>query len=341
MTRLTDIPDEASPTHLLLIGDTKTGKSTYVAQAAIDGYVVLYADSDNGLSALKRLLKDNPAAMARVIYFGTENLYKFMESLLTNQIFRWNLTKDTQFSSAMASPDDKIVEIVPSRIPRTIILGLDSWTSMALDAMDVGATNKKVALESMGAESQGVYGEAGTRLTLAAAIIQRCPFNVIAIGHRGYYERLEKPPSGGVLKEIKQKDMIIKETIQVPMSSSYKHGLAIGKYFTDIGWLEIDRMDKRTIDFTIQHGRVGGGTINQKGGVNELSWSKCFGPVPPEPVIDESWIRYMTAQEFAERQAAAKSPVAKPAGVSEAGVINKTPASPVVKAMAASSLLKR
>lgn len=329
MTRLSDIPATADPVHLLLLGETKLGKSTYVAQMIEDGYFVVYVDADNGISAVRHHLRNKPHLLQNVLYYKTENPYKFVDGFLSDGMFRWNLTTDAKFASALSTPTDQIVEVIPSKMPKNIVLVVDSWSSMALDAMEIGADKKNVSLEDMGNESESVYGVAGMRLRLVCAVLQHAKFHVVVLAHHTYFERFERPP--GVAGTIKRKDMILKETTKIPLSSSRPNGLEMGKYFNQIGWLEVDRGGRRMLDFTTEYGRIGGGTPNRKDVIENMSFSKLFGPVPPLPSVDESWIRYMTAEEFAAKQAASKP--AAPAGVSASGVVSATPVTKSVSSM--------
>lgn len=331
MTRLSDIDDDdIAATHLLGVGMTKSGKSTYVAQAVKDGHTVIYIDSDNGISAIKRLIPKGDPARERILYFRTDSPWKFVHELLTAGIFRWNLTKDGVFSSATSQPSDKMVQMIPSKIPSKIILCIDSWTSVSFDAMEVGAKARSLTLLTMKDDSQGVYGEAALRANLLCAILQQCKMHVIVLAHPTLYEIYKKPK--GRAGDIKQKDMILTDSVEIPASTTRPHGHLMGKYFTDIGWFDLDTMGKRTLDFTPLAGRVSGGTVNKKGTVEDLSFSKIFAsPVPVS--IDNSWIKYMTAEEFSAAKAAANPPAPKPAGVNAGGAIKKTPANPVIAAM--------
>ena len=69
MPHIDELSPGSDPVHLLLIGDSKTGKSSYVADAILAGFNVVYFDSDNGLSALKFRLGSNAEARNRLHYF--------------------------------------------------------------------------------------------------------------------------------------------------------------------------------------------------------------------------------------------------------------------------------
>ncbi len=330
MTRLSQVPASASPTHLMLIGDTKVGKSTFIAQAAVDGHTVIYVDSDNGISAIRNLIPEGHEARDRILYYRTDSPWKFIHDMLTLGVFRWNLTKDAPYVSSSGSPTDEVVEIYPARLPKTLILAIDSWTSVAFDAMEVGAKERNKTLLTMKDDSQGVYGEASLRLNLLCAILQHAPFHVICLAHPTLYEMYTKPK--GRAGDIKQKDMILTGSVQIPVSSTRPHGHTMGKYFTDIGWLEINTMGKRIIDFTAHPGRISGGTVTKEGPVNELTFSKLFAS-PVETEISDSWIKYYTHEEFLAARAAKNPPAPSPAGVKASGEIAKTPANPTVTAL--------
>lgn len=331
MTTFDQVPEEWNPTHLLLIGDTKAGKSTYVAQAAKDGHTILYIDSDNGGSAIRRLLKDDLAAQRRIIYFRTDDPVEFITDILSQGIFRWNITQDRAYSSASGKAGDSMVEIRPARMPRELIMCIDSWTSLSLEALEAGALKRGDTLATLkDANKQGMYGDSRMQLTAICGIIQKVKFHVIALAHPGFYERYEKPT--GKAGEVKQKDMILIDTWEIPLSSSNPHGHSMGKFFTDIAWLQIDKADRRVIDFTPRYHRVSGGTVNDKGLVDDLTFSKVFArPVPIE--LDPSWIRYLTHEEFVAERAASNPSPSQPAGAKADGNLKQEPAKKSISMM--------
>lgn len=324
---LDQVPAEDDPIHLLLIADSKMGKSTYVAQAALDGYRVIYVDADNGIRAVRHHLRNNPEAMRNVLMIPTKKPAGLIHSMLTEGVFRWNITQDKSFSSGTDSKSAKMFEMRPARIPKGVILCVDSWSTTALDAMELGATANKTTLETMDHEQMSVYGDAGMKLTLICAVIQHAPFHVIVLAHGGVYERYDKPL--GKQEKLKMKDMILRETTKVPLSSSKPHGVAMAKYFNEIAWLDLDVQGRTLIDFTRERGRIGGGTPNKIGLINELTFKNTFAHGPVETVpLDSSWINFYTVEEWIaeNKPAATPTPAPKPAGVSESGVLTAKPA---------------
>lgn len=299
---LDGIEDEDVAQHLLLIGDSKTGKSTYVAQAAIDGWLVLYIDGDNGMTAIRHATRNKPEARKNIIPIRTNNPYECVNGLLTGAPFRWNMTQDCAFSSGSAKKDDVLIQINGPKIPNGVILAIDSWTTVALDAMELGAEKGSVRLEDISGTQamQGVYGDANLKLTVLCAILQRCKFHVVVQAHGTTFEKYDKPL--GSQESVKQKQMTLREIMDVPSSSSRPHGQLMVKYFNQVGWLVMSRADVVELDFTRKHGRVGGGTPNKKGPVEDMSFTKLFGPVPERPSIDSSWFEKITTEEFLARR---------------------------------------
>lgn len=320
----------AGSTHMLLVGGTKMGKSDYPVQAAIDGFTVLYFDKDNGLATISTATANHIEARKRIHYFNPVNFATAVEAFLTQPIFRYNVrTKDVpNFSD---KPDDRIVEIYPAKIPKGVIFVLDSWTSLCLSIMQNKADQNKVSLTDIDKYSREIYGGSGFLATQLATLLQNVPFHSIVIGHPGIFERKEKPENktAGMIGE---KDMIVRETTEVVISTSLPHGATLGKFFNQIGWLTVNRMNARVLDFRVEQGRMGGGTPNDVGDPRkEYRFSRLFGPVPTYP--DESiWMREMTTEEM-KAKAQASSGIklgAKPAvAASPASTDIPKPATPI------------
>jgi hypothetical protein len=304
--------------HLLLLGTTKTGKSDYVARAANDGFTVLYIDSDNGANTLSRVL--TPEGQSRVIYISTDKPYEFVKQFTKSAVMRWNVTRDSEFiGMATAKPDDDIIEIRPSRIQQGVIVAIDTWTSLSFDAMKAAAKGQGSDLADM-QDKLGVYGDANIWLNLILDVMQKWPFHCIVQGHGTTYERKEKPPN---TVNPKMKDMIIKDTTQIPVSSSAPHGASMGSKFNEIGWLEIDRFGKRILSFVPKYDRIGGGSVKGEGDpTTDYSFKKLFGdPIPYSEEDIGVWFKEFKASEFVAPtaqsvglQKPATTPASSPAG---------------------------
>jgi len=312
MTTIADMGDGVpDPVHLLLIAKSKVGKSTYVAQAAKDGMTVLYIDADNGLSAIRNSLAGDKAAQARVHYVATEHPVAFLTTLLNaRQQFQWNLDVDRKYNALVDKPDARILCISPGELLHNhdFILAVDSWTSCAADAMNTTADKLQIDLSDADRANQSVYGGAFFKLNQILQIIQHVPFHTCVLAHGTYYERYEKPT--GRVKDNKQADMILKETLEVPISSSRPHGAELPKYFNHVAWLELDRVGRVHIDFTRAYDRVGGGPPNRVAPVGELGFSKLIAEdrraaIKPDAVstIAADAIKVVTAKELQAKHA--------------------------------------
>jgi hypothetical protein len=316
---------EVIGTHLLLCGDTKMGKGDYVAQAVLDGHHCLYIDSDHGGTTLKDRLKNNAAAQKRVIYIPTQNPYPFVYAFFTSGgVFRWNLTQDVLFSAGKAQPTDMVVEIYTNRIPVGILGVVDSWSTVALDGMDKSADKQNVDLDDMGEAQRKVYGGANWGLIKICEKIQKTVNHWIVHAHVLRYEVKEKKP-GTVRESSKEGDMVIKETLTVPVSSSGNNGIAISKFFNQIGWLGIDRAGGHVLSFEKKHDRIGGGSagVDGKGDPRkDFSFTKLFAqPIPYTPEEIASWYREFPASEYVPPAALSVQKKATPAA---APVVAKT-----------------
>lgn len=310
MATLQDIAEQyknqaASAIHLLLVANTKLGKTDYVAQAAKDGYTILYVDRDNGITTLLDALKDDPAAQARIHYFNPVDMVSFIEGLLTSPVVRYNnrTRAEPNFST---KDDERIVEIRPSRIPMGVIFALDSWTSYVGAIMSQQAAKANIDLTDVEKFDRKVYGPSGFYATQMAQAIQAARFHVIVQAHPDVYERKEKP-TDRTASTIEEKDMIIRETTEIPISTSKPHGFTIGKHFNQIGWLVVDRANRRLLDFRVIEGRIGGGTPN---GIDDprgkYRFANLFGKPPVYPPL-ETWLEEMEYGESKKRAQAATS----------------------------------
>ena len=287
---LDDRPAVDEAVHLLLIADSKAGKSVYAAQAAADGFTVIYIDSDNGASALQYALKDKPDARKRVFYIPTNRPSTFITNFLRSTAQRpmfWIPRLEQLWNKILKLEDDEVVwKFAASEIPKQWVLDIDSWTSTAADALGIGAFDQEAKL--LEGTDQGIYGEASSKLTYICNMIQKVPYHVIIQAHGTKYEVYDKP--NGAQGQVKQRDMILRETKEVPVSSSRPHGETMVSRFNHIGWLYVNALGGTDIDFSRRPGRVGGGPPNKKDKVENLSFLKLVGGVPATATSDTWWV---------------------------------------------------
>jgi hypothetical protein len=290
-TTFDDLPATDDPVHLLGIADSKAGKSVYGAQAAIDGFRVIYIDADNGASALRFMMKDKPEARKRVSYLSTTRPMTFLTNFLRSTPVRpmfWMPDRNQLWSKMLpgVADSERVWKFAASEIPKQWLLVTDSWTSVASDALGIGSADQ--AAELLKGTDQGIYGEANANLTYICNLLQKVPYHVYVMAHGTKYEVYDKPAgSSGV---VKQRDMILRETKEVPVSSSRPHGETMVSRFNHIGWFYVNNLGETEIDFTRKPGRVGGGPPNRKTKVQDLSFAKLCGGVPEDVTCDTWWI---------------------------------------------------
>lgn len=325
MPILSDEGADFAAVHLLLLANTKMGKSRYVANAVKDGFSSIYLDADNGKGTLLEVLGSDKEALSRVLHIPTTRPYLFLRTLVDSKgVMRWNLTRDEPYDRGRVSPTDMIAELNHAMIPRTTILAVDSWTSVSDDALKSSALTYDVDLDTMSEQkSMSVRGQAGTRCNRILSALQKAPYHVIVQGHTAFYERQEKPT--GVAKDSKMGDMIIKENVAIPYSASKPHGYSMGKYFNEIGWLTIDRTRKIVLDFQKLADRIGGGRRDSAGDPNTaFSFKNLYGdPNPEDAAVLRQLYREFPASELSNATSA--NPVDKPATVAKTPDVSPAP----------------
>lgn len=328
MPLLSDEGADFAAVHLLLLANTKMGKSRYVAKAILDGYPCIYIDADNGKGTLLEVINGDKAALGRTLHIPTSKPYEFLREFVTARgTMRWNKTLDIPYTRVTCQPEHEVIELDVGRIAPSTILAVDSWTAVAEDSLRVSAKAYDVELDTMREQqSMGVRGQGGTRCNRILSGLQKAPFHVIVQGHTAFYERQEKPT--GVAKEAKMGDMIVKENITIPYSVSKPHGHGMGKYFNEIGWLNIDRSRKIVLDFQKLPDRIGGGRKDSSGDPDGLfSFAKLYGAIDSNSAQNLGDIyRERTGADIQAALETAKptpTPVAKPAPTVELPAGNK------------------
>lgn len=263
--------------HAMILGDEKVGKTTWLLEAAEAGFNILMLDGD---VASQRIADLSPAAQERIFYMDVSDdlvgehdprMIHTVATLMTSSKFLWNDTKQREYSRAKDSHDeetgaclDEIWEIRPAKFDHNWIIGIDSWTTLSYSAMLDKAMDLGVDIAMIEKAEQNMYQGVGNRLTNIAIVQQKAPCHTVIIGHGDQYEK-QANPDKTTAGAVKMKDKIIEWTKMIPKSSSRPHGYTLGKFFSDIGWLESDKWGKRKIDFTKTSERTSGGNLNSKG----------------------------------------------------------------------------
>jgi len=298
MTTIADINDTI-PTHLLLIGQTKSGKTKFTAEAAKAGATILFLDADHGYATLKRSLSDNVDAAKRVHYLKLHKPLAFMQELIRKETLYYVPRYGTLYSNSLQLNDnDDIIRLATTKIPKEVIMVIDSWTGIAMDTIEQVANELSVnALTAKGNAMRPVYANAGRITTNILKALQYAPWNVIVLAHPELYEQRKRPKGRGVVRE---EDMEIVRTVHIPLSVSKPHGYTIGKFFTDIGVLSVDRLGKSVLSYKRDSEIIAGGTLDIKGNAEEeLSYVNTFG-ITPVNKESNSWIKTMKISEYKE-----------------------------------------
>jgi len=264
--------------HGLILGDEKVGKTTWLLEAAEAGFNVLLLGGD---VESQRIADLTPAAQARVYYMDVSDdmvgiidpkMIQTVADFFSSSTFLWNDTKQQMYSRLKDEHDpetgaalDEIWVIKPGKLDWTWVLGLDSWTTLSYSAMLAKSESEGVSLADIEKIERNIYQGVGNRLTNIAFTQQKAPCHTLTTGHPSQYEKRKSQDGKTVREATKENDQIVEWTKMVPKSSSNAHGYGIGKFFSDIGWIDVDKWGKRVINFLKTSERTSGGNLNSKG----------------------------------------------------------------------------
>lgn len=263
--------------HLLILAEEKAGKTSWLLDAAEDGFNVLLLDGDVGQQRIADL---SPEAKKRVFYMNVGDelvggvnprMIQIVADFFVATKFLWNDSKQKMYSQKDPHDEesgaclDEIWEIRPALLDHNWVLGLDSWTTLSYSAKLAKANDMGVDIADVEKIERSIYSGVGNRLTNIAITQQKAPCHTIVCGHPAQYEKRRSQEGQTVREATRENDQIVEWTKMIPVSSSNPHGFSIGKYFSDIGWIDVGPTGKRTIDFTKTSKRTSGGNLNTKG----------------------------------------------------------------------------
>lgn len=269
---------ELTLAHLLILGEEKVGKTTWALEAAEQGFNVLLMDGD---VAVQRINDLSPAAKSRVYYMDVSDdlvgevnprMIQTVANFFTATRFLWNDSKQREYSRTKDEHDpesgaclDEIWEIRPSKLDHNWVLGIDSWTTLSYSAMLAKAQDLGESISEVEKIERSIYSGVGNRLTNILVTQQKARCHTIIIGHPAQYEKRKAEAGKTVREGMKENDQIIEWTRMIAKSSSNPHGYSMGKYFSDIGWIDVDKRGKRVLDFLKTSERTSGGSLNSRG----------------------------------------------------------------------------
>ena len=265
--------DPAAVNRSLIIGDGKIGKTWWAAMAAAFGWNVLYMDGDIGRVTLKKLpliARQNIYSLSvgdTILDGGREpKMWETMKDFTSQSVFLWNDTKSQVSSRRHDEPDDEIWEIRPGKMDHRDVMLFDSWTSFTESVTLACAIEGSVQLDSATTKAmRPIYQMAGLKGTQMLTMLRSMRCHVIVLAHPDEFTHMTKP-EGKKVSSASESDMVIDWTKMIPKSTSKPHGMQMGKYFTDIGWMETNASGtERLIDFSMSQKRMGGGSLMKRG----------------------------------------------------------------------------
>lgn len=311
-----EMTDDHDPLKLLLLGDSKAGKTDFLLRAAELGFNILYINGDVGARTLRKMIQTgrlSHEAAQRIFYMQANDFINdrgqyvaqmadFFVKFSTSGKVLWNDTLSRMFSSLEYKPEEGHViwEIYPSRMRTNTLLLLDSWTSLVTSVLNWKADALGEDLGDIEKIARDMYAGCGHKLTHFLQLLKATPCHLGVIGHPREYIKLEKP-DGQKVGKIQEKDMKIEWTKMVPVSSSNPHALTMGKNFTDIGWIELNRMGERIIDFRPSDDKVIGGALTVHGKVDEYNFLRLVqesGGSKPTDLSTDSWLKRYGPGEY-------------------------------------------
>lgn len=281
MPRGDNMPPSLALMHALILGDEKAGKTTWLLEAAEAGFNVLILDGDVAQQAIARL---SSKAKSRIFYMDVGDdlvgeidpkMIQTVADLLTTPVYLWNDRTQNQYSrvrdphtanaEGVETADDEIWELRIAKLDHNWVLGVDSWTTLSYSAMLAKAQDMGESISDVEKIERSIYSGVGNRLTNILVTQQKTSCHSVVIGHPAQYEK-KKAAAGLTVKEgMKENDQIIEWNKMIAKSSSNPHGYSMGKYFSDIGWIDVDKWGKRVINFMKTSERTSGGNLNSKG----------------------------------------------------------------------------
>jgi hypothetical protein len=305
--------DTDNPVHLLLIAPSKVGKSTYCAEAARDGFHLIYLDSDNGRSAIHAFAQKNNVThvLDNINYFRLTHPSEFLRNLLnssTKRPFVWMPNRNVPFATGVtrlpdAKPEEEAWVMAANLIPASAVMVVDSWTSVTQEQLGQLRPDQNQPLLNT-ENKQAVYGEAKNESDFICNVLQAAPYHVIVQAHSTRYEIYEKPAGS---TNAKQKEFKLLETIEVPVATSNPSGLAMAKRFNHIGLLSVQPTSEVMIDFRRYPDKVSGGPPGVKDLTSKLTFKKLVTDAKGRmPLPTDDYSKWFIKTTYAEIDSAVK-----------------------------------
>ena len=265
MPTLDKLPLTDTKARVLLIGESKAGKTHWAMQAAEAGFNVLYLDGDNSKATLNGL---SAQAKPRVRYLDchdslTVPRFKIiLMGLLESAEFQWNDSQQKMIAATQPLSEGETAWIIePVKLTENDVVVIDSWSSLTWSIIWDWANGAGIQLSAnLRNDNRNMYGDIGNKATWILNVLAALPCHLIVTAHPDEFVKYKKPP--GRVSNQKEKDLELLWTRDIPKSTSRPHGRSMAKFFPDVLWLKIDIMGNRLIDGRAAEDRDGGSRFN-------------------------------------------------------------------------------
>ena len=286
MSRATNQPEETQLVKLLLIGESKSGKDHYAMEAAEAGFNLILLDGDVGRQTVNRKKSDGSYFFSEAARYRTflidaadrvdsTRFGRIVSDLFSARpIAYWD---DTNSKIVNPNLDDltesEVWEIAVTKLTHNDILVIDTWTSLSYSEMRRIAAVQGEKLEDMDKAPRDVYQPVGNKLTAFLTMIQHIQCHVIVLAHPDEFLQYKKPLNKSQ-RDAKEGDLVLKKQIMIPKSSSKPHGYTMGKYFSDILWIEQSHTEERWIDGRTDPNKIVGSRFTGRKKSKEYSFAE-------------------------------------------------------------------
>jgi hypothetical protein len=284
---------------VMLIGDPKTYKTTWLLKQAEEGWRILLFNGDKGVAAsILGQLSDKAKANVVIIDCADKslqtNFVHCVSKFLKGERVIWDDTRN-QLAMVVQEPTSEHIVIDPKKLGKYDIVCIDSYTKYVDSSSLRYALSNNIDLSAAQKDDWDGYGEQGRFLdwTLNRMTDFDCHFACI------------------MHKKVQEKNVGTKQKPQMevighfPVSSSNPHARTVGQKFSDIFNTQVNHDGVMYID-TINKPDRAGGSRNIAPGVyvgNDIKFSHCTGyGVPDNFSHDWSAIQFFGPGELKNGQ---------------------------------------
>lgn len=276
MPRASELGAEKVYSHVLLIGNPKAGKTHWAAQAAEAGFNLLWLSADNSMQTLASFsdkAKERIYLLDVADKIGDFRCVDTIWELCSCPVAQWNDSEGKLLSMKDDLSTAEVWEFSLGTPDANTVLVIDSWTSVAMSAGKQVAERTGVDLAELEKADRSLYASTGNKLTAILQCLQFLPCHSIVIAHAGEYEKLRKP-SGKKVKDVKEFELTIVGQTEIPVSFSKPHSLTMGKYFSDVLWIESSQIGStRYVDGRPNPDKIIGSKFNERRKSDEYSFA--------------------------------------------------------------------